>query len=178
MEEEHGLEPLSANVHVNAAWPHFFAQRYDQAIDGLHKALDVDSSAVYALWALGMACQAAGRHEEGISALEKLSVLTAHEMSWSLSLLGSSLAESGRVEAARAVLAEVQGLAEKEYVPPLHLAFLQAGLGETEAALALIGRGIAERNPLCWVWPRLNPVFAAVRQEPGFPRLMAGIHPE
>ena len=56
------LEPLSANVHVNAAWPHFFVGRYDLAIDGFHKALEVDSSAVYALWALGMACQAAGRH--------------------------------------------------------------------------------------------------------------------
>jgi serine/threonine protein kinase/tetratricopeptide (TPR) repeat protein len=172
------LEPLSANVHVNAAWPHFFIGRYAQAIDGFRKAVDVDSSAVYALWALGMACQAAGQHEEGIAVLEKLSVLTGHEMSWSLSLLGSSLASSGRVEAARAVLSEVEGLAEKGYVPPLHLAFLRAGLGETDAALALVGRGIAERNPLCWVWPRLSPVFAALRQEPGFRQLMAGIHPE
>ena len=96
---------------TNAGWPHFFVQRYDLAIDGFRKALEVDSSAVYALWALGMACQAAGRHEEGISALEKLSVLTGREMPWSLCLLSSSLATSGRVEAARAVLAEIEGLA-------------------------------------------------------------------
>ena len=172
------LEPLSANVHVNAAWPHFFVQRYDLAIDGFHKALEVDSSAVYALWALGMACQAAGRHEEGISALEKLSVLTGREMPWSLCLLASSLATSGRVEAARAVLSEIEGLGAKHYVPPLHLAFVRAGLGEADAALELLGRAIADRNTLCWVWPRLSPVFDALRKEPGFPQLLAGIHPE
>ena len=172
------LEPLSANVHVNAAWPHFWVGRYDLAIDGFRKALDVDSSAVYALWALGMACQAAGRHEEGISALEKLSVLTGREMPWSLCLLASSLATSGRVEAARAVLAEIEGLAAKHYVPPLHLAFVRAGLGEKDAALELLGRAIADRNTLCWAWPRSSPVFAALRPDPGFPQLLASIHPE
>ncbi|HVQ53681.1 MAG TPA: protein kinase [Thermoanaerobaculia bacterium] len=172
------LEPLSANVHVNAAWPHFWAQRYDLAIDGFHKALEVDSSAVYALWALGMACQAAGRHEEGISALEKLSVLTGREMPWSLCLLASCLATSGRSEAARAVLAEIEGMAARQYVPPLHLAFARAGLGEADAAFELLSRAIAERNTLCWAWPRLSPVFATLRAAPGFPQLLAGIHPE
>ena len=172
------LEPLSANVHVNAAWPYFFVGRYAQAIDGFRKALDVDSSAVYALWALGMGCQAAGRHEEGIAALEKLSVMTGHEMSWSLSLLASSLATSDRTEAARAVLAEIEGLTARGYVPPLHLAFVRAALGEGAAAMELLGRGIAERNALAWVWPRLSPVFAALRPDPGFQQLLAGIHPE
>ncbi len=172
------LEPLSANVHVNAAWPYFFANRYDQAIDGLRKALDVDPSAVYALWALGMVCQAAGRHEEGIAALEKLTVLTGREMSWSLAMLGSTLATSGRKEAARAVLAEIERMAERGYVPPLHLAFVRAGLGEAQAALSLVGRGVAERNALSWVWPRLSPVFADVRREPAFQQLLAGINPE
>jgi hypothetical protein len=125
-----------------------------------------------------MACQAAGRHEEGISALEKLSVLTGREMPWSLCLLAGSLATSGRTEAARAVLAEVEGAAARQYVPPLHLAFARAGLGEADAAFELLGRAIAERNTLCWAWPRLSPVFATLRTAPGFPQLLAGIHPE
>ena len=172
------LEPLSANARVNAAWPHFFVGRHAQAVVELRKALDVDPSAVYALWALGMACQAAGLHEEGISALEKLTVLTGREMPWSLALLASSLATSGRVEAARAVLAELEGLGEKGYVPPLHLAFARAALGEVDAAMELLGRGIAERNTLGWVWPRMSPVFAALRQQPAFPQLLALVHPE
>ena len=171
-------DEIGRAVRVNAAWPLFFAGRYAESVEGFRQAVEVDSSAVYALWALGMGCQAAGRHEEGIAALEKLTVVTGHEMSWSLALLGSSLAASGRSEAARAVLAEIEGLAGREYVPPLHLTFVRAGLGEEDAALELLRRGIAERNALCWVWPRLSPVFAALRPDPRFQQLLAGIRPE
>ncbi len=172
------LEPLSANVHVNATWPYFFARRYEEAIVGFRKAVDIEPSAVYALWALGMACQEGGRHEESIATLEKLASLTGREMPWALALLGRSLAAGGDADAARAVIAELEGLAGHGYVPPLHVAFIRAGLGETDATLALLRQGLQERNALFWVWLPSAPVFEALRPDPRFQQILAGIRSE
>ena len=171
------LEPLSANEHVNAAWPLYFAGRYDEAIRGFRKAVHVDPGAVYALWALGMACSSGGLHEEGIATLEKLVALTDREMPWALALLGSACAAAGRVEEARALLGELESQSKTDYVPPLHVAFIQAPLGRAEETLALLERALEERNALLWVWPRLSPVFENLRSHPRFQAILAGIRP-
>jgi serine/threonine-protein kinase len=171
------LEPLSTNVHVNANWPYYFARRYDEAVEGFRKAVHVDPNSVYALWALGLACQTSGRHEEGIAALEKLIAVTDREMPWALALLGGSLAAAGRADEARKILAELEERAAREYVPPLHLAFVRAPLGETEATLGLLSRALEERNALYWAWMRWGPIFDSLRPHPGFQTLLAGIRP-
>jgi len=171
------LEPLSANMHVNVAWPYFFAGRYEEAMDGFRRAVHVDPSAVYALWALGMACQAGGLHEEGIAVLEKLVGVTGREMPWALALLGGSFAAAGRRDDARDLLAELESRSAREYVPPLHVAFVQAPLGQTEATLALLRRGLEERNALFWAWSRSSPVFDPLRPDPRFQAILAGIGP-
>jgi serine/threonine protein kinase/tetratricopeptide (TPR) repeat protein len=171
------LEPLSANMHVNVAWPYFFAGRYEEAMDGFRRAVHVDPGAVYALWALGMACQAGGRHEEGIAVLEKLVGVTGREMPWALALLGGSFAAAGRRDDARDLLAELESRSAREYVPPLHVAFVQAPLGQTEATLALLRRGLEERNALFWAWSRSSPVFDPLRPDPRFQAILAGIGP-
>ncbi len=171
------LEPLSANTHVNATWAFYFARRFDEAVEGFRKAVHVDPNAVYALWGLGMACQTRGLHEEGIATLERLTALTNREMPWALALLGSALASAGRTDEARGVLSELDGQSKRRYVPPLHLAFVRAALGETDAALVLLGRALAERNALFWGWMRSGPMLDVLRPDPRFQALLAGIHP-
>ncbi len=171
------LEPLSANVYVNAAWPQFFAGRYAQAVEGMRKAADVDSSAVYALWGLGMACALGDRLDEAVAALEKLVLLTGREMPWALALLGWVFAAGGRTAEARELRAELGRLSQREYVPPLHVAFVEAALGEKEATLALLERSLEERNALLWTWAKTAPVFDFLRSEPRFLAVVAGIRP-
>ena len=102
------LEPLSANAHVNATWPYFFVGgRLNEAVEGFRRAVHVDPNATYALWSLGLACQMAGIHDEGLAALERLVTLTNREMPWALALYGASFASAGRVAEARKILAEL-----------------------------------------------------------------------
>jgi TolB-like protein len=172
------LEPLSANEYVNATWPYFFAGRYPEAIAGFRIAVEVDPTAVYALWALGMAYQAAGQHGDSVTVLERLAALTGRQMPWALALLGSSLATAGDADAARGVLAEIQARSQGEYLAPLHVAFIQASLGQTEIALGLLRQALADRNTLMWVWPRLSPVFESLRPDSRFQALLGGIQRE
>ena len=168
------LEPLSANVHVNASRPHFWP-RATLAIEGFRKAVDVDSSSVYALFALGIACQAAGRHDEGISALEKLAALTDREMSWALCLLASSLATSGpEADAARILRSSTRW--PRGYVPPMHVAFARAARRDRRDGRAARARARRAQHPLLGlvafgpvfdpaVGPRVQKLIAAIRPE-------------
>jgi serine/threonine protein kinase/tetratricopeptide (TPR) repeat protein len=171
------LEPLSANTHVNATWPYYFARRYDEAVEGFRKAVHVDPNSVYALWALGLTCQTSGRHEEGVAALEKLVEVTGREMPWAIAVLGGSFAAAGRKDEARKLLGELEGMASRLYVPPLHLAFVQMPLGQADATLGLLARALEERNALFWVWTRWTTVFEPLRPDPRFQALLAGIQP-
>ncbi|HWZ85386.1 MAG TPA: protein kinase [Thermoanaerobaculia bacterium] len=172
------LEPLAANAHVNATWAYYFSGRFQEAVTGFRRAVNVNPNAVYALWALGLACRATGDHEEGIAALETLVSLTDRKMTWALAVLGGNLASAGRVEEARALAAELEARSAREYVPPLHLAFIRAPLGETDATLTLLERALEERNTLLWVWTGPAPVFASLRSEPRYQAVRAGIKPE
>jgi eukaryotic-like serine/threonine-protein kinase len=171
------LEPLSAYVYVNAAWPYFFARHYGEAIAELRKGLKVDPNSIYALWTLGMACQASGAHEESVVALEKMVALTGREQSWGVALLGGSYAAAGRGNEAQEILAELEDRSLREYVAPLHVAFVQAPLGQADAALDSLRRGLEERNALFWVWARSSPVFDGLRSDPRFQALIRGIAP-
>jgi serine/threonine protein kinase/tetratricopeptide (TPR) repeat protein len=171
------LEPLSANVHVNTAWPYYFARRFDEAVVGFRKAVHVDPNSVYALWALGLACQKSGNHDEGIDALQKLIAVTDREMSWAIALLGGSLAAAGRVDEARGIISELEERSRHEYVPPLHLAFVRAPLRDVDTTLGLLEKALEQRNALFWGWMRYGPVFDSLRSEPRFQALLAGIHP-
>ena len=173
------LEPLSANAHVNAVWPYFFGPGHlDEAVEGFRRAVHVDPNAIYALWSLGLACRFAGRHDEGIAALERLVAITNREMPWALALYAGNLGAAGRSEDARSVVAELENSPKLGYVPPLHVAFARIALGEKEATLALLERALDERNALFWAWTRTSPVFASLREEARFQDLLARIRPE
>jgi len=172
------LEPLSANNHVNAAMPFYFPRRYEDAIVGFRKAVHVDPNSVYALFALGMACRGGGRYDESVEVLERLAAQTQREMPWALALLGATFAAAGRAEDARRVLGELDALSRRLYVPPVHVAFIRAQLGEVDATFTLLSRALEERNTLLWAWLRHDQAFDPVRSDPRFDTLLSQIRPE
>jgi tetratricopeptide (TPR) repeat protein len=105
-------------------------------------------------------------------------VLTGREMPWALALYGGSLASAGRRAEAQELLAELERLSRREYVPPLHLALVHVQLGDTESALASFGMALEERNAFLWGFARSSPVFDPLRMDPRFQRLLAAIRPE
>jgi eukaryotic-like serine/threonine-protein kinase len=172
------LEPLSASTHVNAGMAFYFGRRFPEAIEGFRTAVHVDPNSVYALFALGLACLSGGAPDEGIAALEKLAAQTDRQMSWALALLGATFAAAGKEKDARGILAELDELGKRSYVPPIHFAFVRVQLRELDETIALLARALTERNAFYWAWVRLSQPFDAVRADPRVQELIAAIRPQ
>ena len=83
-----------------------------------------------------------------------------------MSYLGHAYAIAGRKADAEKLLAELVDLSAKTYMPPLYPAVIHAGLGEKDAALALLAKAQADRSLPSWYLPdrRLDPL----RSDPRF----------
>ena len=173
------LEPLSASTHVNAGMAFYFGRRFPEAIEGFRTAVHVDPNSVYALFALGLACLSGGAHDEGIAALEKLAAQTDRQMSWALALLGATFAAAGREGDARRILAELDELGKRSYVPPLHFAFVRVQLRETRRDdRAPLARARRSATPSTGPGCRSSQPFDAVRADPRVQELIAAIRPQ
>ena len=83
-------------------------------------------------------------------------------------LLGFYLARTDRIDEARAILQSLQARATgNRYVASTSLATVQVGLGEVEAALTMLERAYAERDPRL-VFLKDAPYWTTLRQEPRF----------
>ena len=112
---------------------------------------------------------ALGRHEEGVSALERAAVL-AGRSSFFLGWLGWAYACAGRRADAEALLRELQGRGTTEYVAPPFLGAIHAALGEVDQAFECLERGFAERNAIM-MWFRW-PLWDSLRTDPRYGQLM------
>ena len=78
---------------------------------------------------------------------------------------------TGKREAALKTLAELQRKSAREYVSPLHLAILHAGLGDKDQALEQLERATDERAG--WLINlAVEPRFDALRAEPRYQELL------
>jgi serine/threonine-protein kinase len=159
------LEPHSANAQTVLGWSWAAARRFAEAVPVFEKAVRLDPDAAFPLWSLGSAQTQAGLVSEAIATLERAVAVTQREHSFEMALLGEALAAAGRMDEARALLAELSERAHREYVPPFDLALLHAALGENTKALTALEKAYEDRNGLLWF--RIHfPTFDALRGEP------------
>jgi len=86
-----------------------------------------------------------GKQDQAIESLVHADEL-ADGSSQAAAALGNLLARKGQPERARAVLTRLLELGNSRYVPPTSTGLIYAGLGEKEAALASLERGLAVRD--------------------------------
>jgi serine/threonine-protein kinase len=162
------LEPHSANSRAAIGWPLFAAELFDEALVELATAVSL-GEAPFALWSYGMALSLVGRHDEAIATQRRTVELTGSRYTYYKAMLGSALAMGGRVEEARAVLAELDAFAAKQYVPPYDRAIVLVSLGDDDAALECLESAYDERN--AFLWARIH--FPQFKRLAGFPRFKA-----
>jgi serine/threonine-protein kinase len=170
------LEPLSPNVRTNVAWTYYAEGRIAEAEHELRRALELDPDALYPLWACGLMLRMLGRHEESVGMLEKAVALTDRGQTWYLGHLGWSYGAAGRQADALRVLDELRQRSTREYVAPLHLAFVHIGLADLDTAIAALDLAVDQRNALAW-WPRVGGAFDSLRAHPRFASIVAKIVP-
>jgi serine/threonine protein kinase/tetratricopeptide (TPR) repeat protein len=163
------LEPHSPNNRAAVAWPFITVGRYEEAATELAAAVALGDSP-FALWSHGVVLSALGRHEQAIAVHRETVQLTGGRYGYYVALLGSALAEGGRIDEARAILRELDERATREYVPPFDRALVLVGLGEDDAALDALERALQERN--AFLWSRIHH-FPQLRRLAHLPRFRA-----
>ena len=169
------LDPLSNFIRVARALLMYYANRMPEGITRLQEVLKLAPDQVTGYWILGMTQAAAGDYDASIGNSES-AVHYMGRLGRALAYLGFAYARSGRIDQARAVLAELESR-PGQYMPPYFGAVVLHGLGDTEAALARLERARAEHDTMLrdvrvdrvWDSLRENPRFAALSAQMRFP---------
>jgi len=160
------LEPHSGNALAALGWVPAARRRFADALPDFEKAVEKSPTAVFPLWSLGYAQHQVGRFEDAVQTLARVVQVTDRAHFFEMALHGAALHAAGRVEEARATLAELEARSANEYVPPLDRALLLSAMGQREDALRQLERAYEERNALMWFriyLPYFDPLVAEPR---------------
>jgi tetratricopeptide (TPR) repeat protein len=162
------LDPLSAIISRDVAWPLFFSRRYDEAIAQLDVTLAAFPGYLPAERLRARALAHRGEHAEAVRQFEQQKARADNprarcELAWAYAL-------AGRREDALAELASAQS--QKTGVYPYDVALVFAALKQPDDALAALERAFSERDPTM-VNLRHDPRFDSLRAEPRYQRLVA-----
>ena len=170
------LDPLSPIILQGRGYLRLLAGEYDAAFDLLAEVAEVDPAFTRIHSEMGRVRIQQGRYDEAIAFLQKARELGGDVPSV-LAALGQAYGLSGNIAQARALVGELESLADQSYVASTSHAILRLGLGEKETALDWLERG-CERRDLSLLSVKVHPVYDSLRGEPRFQRLVGSIFGE
>src|SRR5688572_8304074 len=164
------VDPFCLVVTTSAAWVRYAAGEFTTAIDRSRHVLDMDGSYMPARRLLGIALLGAGRQDE---AMVELAAAAGHggDDPISLTWLAHAKALAGAREEASAIVAKLEAELRTVYVPGYHLALAHTGLGNRDAAFALLEKACAEREPAL-INLNVEPRFEPLRRDPRYAALL------
>jgi DNA-binding winged helix-turn-helix (wHTH) protein/Flp pilus assembly protein TadD len=164
------LEPLSLMNNASMAWTLYMTRDYEGAIDQSWKTLALEANFAAAQHTLGLAHEQLGEYEEAITEFRN-----AHSCSGrhpiALAALGHAYAKSGKQAEARNILGELDELSRRRSVSRYWIGLVHAALGEIDAALSELVRGVEERD-VWMVWLGVEPRFDSLRCDERFVKLI------
>ena len=160
------LDPLSISMNFSLGWRLYMARRYDEAIQQLRNASDMDSGFILAHLVLGQAYEQKGQFRLAIAELDK-AVALSQRSAPTLAALAHVYAASGNRAAARKLLAELKVQSRRQYVSPFYIALAYEGLGEQAQSIAWLRKAFEDRsNPVIFL--KVDPQFDSLRLNPQF----------
>jgi tetratricopeptide (TPR) repeat protein len=154
------------NIHLT--WHYLYARQYDQALDQVQKAIEIDKRSEDA-W-LGLILEQKGRLAEAIAQFQKDVETSSRGSSTTKANLGHAYAASGNREAAQKIIAELQEQSKSKYVSAFEIALIHAGLGEKDQAFVWLDKAYEERSSEL-VTLTTEPRFDNLRSDPHFTEL-------
>jgi tetratricopeptide (TPR) repeat protein len=167
------LDPLSTFVFFLAGITYYFLRQFGHSIEDGEKAFALDPASVPACLVLTVALSGVGRHDEAIEVGERAVRMTGR-MPFFVAILGGGVGLAGRRDAARQTLEELRERSRHEYVAPVLLAMVHAGLGEVAEGIAVLERDASDRGGAC-VPAMIGPVYSALEGDPRFGRMLRSI---
>jgi DNA-binding winged helix-turn-helix (wHTH) protein/TolB-like protein/Flp pilus assembly protein TadD len=165
------LDPLNAMFHVLEGSYLVDDGRLDQARLRIARALELAPRLWLAHIGHALLLFAEQRDDDGLAALRR-AVEHARGTVRANAMLGVHLARTGRHDGARSILAELQAVARRRFVPPTSMAAVQAALGDSAGALASLEVGVAVRDTRM-IYLKDDPNWRPLRHEPRFRALLA-----
>jgi tetratricopeptide (TPR) repeat protein len=162
------LEPLSLLLNVNYADILYFAERYDEAMAHVRKTLEVESYFLAHLL-IGRIYTAQKMYPEALASIETAIAMEGRYPELVASL-GYIYGMMGQNKKARAILAELKSIAEKEFVAPVFLAEVCLALGDYDKALEYAEEFFRMRGELAELL--VGPRFAALRRDYRFGEML------
>jgi len=153
------LDPLSLHVGADLGTVYYYSGRYQEALEQARKILALDPHQFRGLLLLAQGYEALGRYAEAAAVLENL----AHVY-----------AVSGKAGQARKLIDALVRMAKTQHVSPHQIAFIQVGLGEKSAALALLEMSFEQHvAPLAFL--KVDPRWEPLREDPRFQQLLRAL---
>ncbi len=164
------MDPLSPIAQHQLGTAYLLAREYDQAIEQFGNVLACNPRFGLAHLFLGFARIITGRPDEGITSLET-GVHLLGRTPLSLAFLASAYGRAGRIIEAHKLLAELQDLAHRTYVSPLHLGLVYLGFGDMDACFDWLDKAVEERDSMIFMIS-VNPLFDPLRSHPRYHALL------
>ena len=166
------LDPTSVVINTSFGFRLFYARRYDEAGEQLHKTLEMETNYAQAhLW-LGRVYKQQGKYKAALAELQTARQL--ENSSETLGELGHALAIAGRKNEALAALAELQALSPRRRLSPYDVAVIYVGLGDLDQAFLWLQRACAEHSERLNSI-NVNPIFDNLHSDPRFIELLRRI---
>jgi len=146
------------------------AGRHEEALEEALRAIEFEPEYGRARSTLGWAYLKNGRAKEGVAELEKAVALVPDNTLF-VGQLGQAYALAGNPDKAREILRQLQEASSHRYVPPYHVAYVYAGLGEADTAMDLLERAYQERAGSIY-GVKGSFLFANLRSHPRFVALL------
>jgi tetratricopeptide (TPR) repeat protein len=166
------LDPLSPQIQSSLGWTFFLSRRYQQAIEEIQKALEMDNSYEPALYIMGRAYEGLARYAESIAAFNK--ALSLNPVPMFLAGLGHVYAISGKSRLAHGVLSDLERQSAERYVSEYNKAVIHLALGDRERTFSCLGRAYEERCETMTL-VKVDPFFDAIRTDIRFANLLRRI---
>jgi TolB-like protein/Tfp pilus assembly protein PilF len=164
------VDPFCLVVTTSAAWVRYAAGDLSAALDRSRHVLDMDAGFMPAKRLLGVTLLAAGRPDEAVVELTA-AARAGSDDPISLTWLAHAKALCGARDEARAIIAKLEAERQSVYVPSYHLALAYTGLGSRDAALALLEKACADREPAV-INLKVEPRFDPLRRDPRYGALL------
>jgi TolB-like protein/Flp pilus assembly protein TadD len=164
------LDPLCLTVATTAAWVRYVSGDYAAAVDECRNTIDMDPEVVLARRLLGAALLQLGRTGEAIVELASAAALADGDpvlMAW----LAHAQAVAGDPREARRLLVELRAIEAERYVSPYHVALVQTGLDDLDAAFDALDQAWLDRDGALG-WVHVEPRFEPLRRDARYAALL------
>ena len=168
------LDPVSPIFTATRAEVSYYARDYDATIDQAKLTLEQFPNFLLGEFWLASAYRQKKMYPEALQHFRTACSLAPGNPAL-LMALGHALAVSGDRQGAFGILAQLQALSHKRYVPSSYIAGIYIGLGDANNAFLYLNRAVTEHNDRL-MYLAVEPIADPLRSDPRFQAILSHMH--